>query len=87
MKAYRVYRTLRVQVPNYHILSYITTYPKPKYLIIGSFGPLGKDLGLQFEAFGSDIQLLETKKHPNPKTVNPKLALTAKWSKHRAADP
>ena len=37
--------TLRVQIPNNHILSqivtYITTDPKPKYLIIGSFGPLG----------------------------------------------
>ena len=36
--------TLRVQVPNNHILPKIELhayYPKPKYLIIGSFGPLG----------------------------------------------
>ena len=34
--------TLRVQVPNYHILSKIV---KPEYLIIGSFGPLGSGYG------------------------------------------
>ena len=39
---------LRVQVPNYHILSKIvacttTIYSKPEYLIIGSSGPLGWD--------------------------------------------
>ena len=40
--------TPRAQVPNNHILSLILTYiplhnyyPKPKYLIIGPFGPLG----------------------------------------------
>ena len=38
--------TLRVQVPNYHILSKIVTYiynyyPKTEHPIIGSFGPLG----------------------------------------------
>ena len=37
--------TLRVQVPNNHIFSHnielLNYYPKPKYLIIGSFGPLG----------------------------------------------
>ena len=40
-------KTLRVQVPNNHILSEILTYitnyyPKTEYLTIGSFGPLGK---------------------------------------------
>ena len=37
--------TLRVQVPNYHILSKYSNlhnyYPKTEYLFIGSFGPLG----------------------------------------------
>ena len=37
--------TLRVQVLNYHILSQIVNlhnyYPKPEYLVIGSFGPSG----------------------------------------------
>ena len=40
-------RTLRVQVPNNHILTqnlyYNYNYPKPKYLIIGYLDPLGKD--------------------------------------------
>ena len=38
--------TLRVQVPNYHILTqdlyYNYYYPKPKYLIIRYLDPLGK---------------------------------------------
>ena len=39
--------TLRVQVPNNHILTqnlyYNYYYPKPKYLIIGYMDPLGED--------------------------------------------
>ena len=39
------YVALRVQVFNYHILSKNSNlhnyFPKPEYLIIGSFGPLG----------------------------------------------
>ena len=41
--------TLRVQVPNNHILTqnlyYNYYYPKPKYQIIGYLDPLGKQLG------------------------------------------
>ena len=40
----RIARTLRVQVPNNHILPqnlYNYYYPKPKYLIIGYMDPLG----------------------------------------------
>ena len=44
-----VYETLRVQVPNNHILTqnlyYNYYYPKPKYLIIGYLDPLGKNPG------------------------------------------
>ena len=41
-------QTLRVQVPNNHVLTqnlyYNYYYPKPKYLIIGYLDPLGKEL-------------------------------------------
>ena len=41
-------QTLRVQVPNNHILTlnlyYNYYYPNPKYLIIGYMDPLGKDM-------------------------------------------
>ena len=46
---------LRVQVPNYHILSkivaHLTTIPKPQYLIVGSFEPLGFNTVLQRQTF------------------------------------
>ena len=41
------FKTLRVQVPNNHILTqhlyYNYYYPKPKYIIIGYMDPLGKE--------------------------------------------
>ena len=41
------YITLRVQVPNNHVLTqnqyYNPYYPNPKYLIVGYMDPLGKD--------------------------------------------
>ena len=44
---YRWNYTLRVQVPNNHILTqnlyYNYYYPKPKYLIIGYMDPLGRN--------------------------------------------
>ena len=44
--AFRAYSTLRVQVPNNHILTqnlyYNYYYPNPKCLIIGYMDPLGK---------------------------------------------
>ena len=46
-------RTLRVQVPNNHILTqnlyYNYYYPKPKYLIIGYMDPLGNRRGFRVE--------------------------------------
>ena len=48
--------TLRVQVPNSHILTqnlyYNYYYPSPRYLIIGYMDPLGKGLGFKGLGFG-----------------------------------
>ena len=43
---YQSYTLLNIELHNY--------YPKPKYLIIGSFGPLGAD----FRVFGLGFRLL-----------------------------
>ena len=47
-KSHDLLSTLRVQVPNSHILSKTSKlhhyYPKPKYLLIGSFEPLKEPL-------------------------------------------
>ena len=57
---------LRVQVPNYHILSKNCNlhnyYPKPEYLIIWTFGPLGKD--------SMGILKLQTQTNPEPDTAD-----------------
>ena len=59
---------LRVQVRNNHMLSQILSfrttidYPKPKYLIIGSLGPLKPYIRAMVEGF--EVQDLENLKTP-----------------------
>ena len=56
--------TLRVQVPNNHILTqdpyYNYYYPKPKYLIIGYMDPLGKRIMWVLCGMGGDFSASST---------------------------